>query len=129
MSVAELTISYIGRPGLEVFGRIKDAELEVSSQRKKTLLICSVFSFVCFTAIYLYLAGTIVKLGLRERDLKERLDYALILTSERESDAVKAAYGKTSDFFAANGYEKPLSIEIIKRSFNVAEIQNTKVLY
>ena len=118
MSVAELTISYITIP-----------EFEVSLQKRKAIFGVLLCSFVGLISLYLYLSGEIVTLSFKENTLKERLNYALILSSEKESELVKSIYNKNSDFFAKAGFQKPLSIEIIKRNLNVAEVQISRPLY
>ena len=136
MSVAELTINYVSKSclagrqaGFGVFDRVKEADFSVSLHKRKTILRAFAVAFVLFVSLYLYLAGNIVAMGIRTNDLKERLNYALILSSERESELIKSAYSKNSDFFASEGYEKPLSIEVIKRSLNVVEISQARPLY
>ena len=129
MSVAELTIQYVTRPGLEVFDQIKEADFKVSLRKKKAIFTFSALLFVLLVSSYLYLAGSIVALGIYEKGLKERLNYALILSSERESELTKSVQGKNSDFFASEGYEKPISIEVIRRSLNVVEISQARPIY
>ena len=118
MSVAGLTISYIAVP-----------DFSVSLENRKTIFTVLVLSLIVFISLYLYFAGQIVALGIRAYDLKDGLNQALILSSEKEAELIKSVYRKNSDFFAAAGYEKPLSIEVIRRSLNVVEIQQTRPLY
>lgn len=118
MSVAELTIHYVAVP-----------EFNISARKRKAVFTILIFSFIAAISLYLYLAAEIVAFSFRDKDLKEKINYALIVSSERESELVKSIYGKNSDFFEAQGYEKPLSIEVIRRSLNVVEIPQSKSLY
>ena len=136
MSVAELTMQYVTKPCLvgrqasfEILDQIKEADFSVSLGGRKTIFAVLAFSFIVLVSLYLYFAGKIVTLSIRAYDLQNGLNQALILSSEKESELAKSIYKKNSDFFVAEGYEKPLSIEVIRRSLNVVEIQQTRPLY
>lgn len=118
MSVAELTINYVAVP-----------EFNVSLRKRKAIFAILSLFFTVLISLYLYLSAEIVAFSFRDKDLQEKINYALIISSERESELVKSIYGKNSDFFAAQGYEKPLSIEVIRRSLNVVEISQSRQLY
>lgn len=90
---------------------------------------CGIFLLIVFSALYLYVSGLVVSQNLRRAEL-EGLEISLF-QSAQEVEYSLAAHESAMrlDFFTKIGYEEPRELNVIKRSRNVAESNQSRLLY